>query len=50
MHGRRIQLSVLFFLVALRWQLVARALGGALPYSAALRFVWIGTYFRRAQL
>ena len=40
-----IQLSVLFFLVALRWQLVACALGGALPYPAALRFVWIGAFF-----
>jgi uncharacterized membrane protein YbhN (UPF0104 family) len=40
-----LQLGALFPLVALRWQLVARALGGDLPFLAALRIVWIGAFF-----
>jgi len=39
------QLSLQLFLAALRWELVARGLGGSLPFSAALRFVWVGTFF-----
>jgi len=39
------QLSLQLFLAALRWELVARGLGGSLPFPAALRFVWVGTFF-----
>lgn len=40
-----LQLSVYLFLAALRWRLVARNLGGTLPFPSALRFVWIGAFF-----
>lgn len=33
------------FLTALRWKMVARALGGDLPFPAALHIVWIGAFF-----
>lgn len=40
-----VQLGLQMFLTALRWKLLARGLGGSLPFRAALRFVWIGTFF-----
>ena len=40
-----VQLGLQPFLAALRWELLARGLGGSLPFRAALRFVWIGTFF-----
>lgn len=40
-----LQLSAHPFLTALRWEIVARGLGGILPIPAALRFVWIGAFF-----
>lgn len=42
-----LQLSAHLFLTALRWELVARGLGGVLPFPVALRFVWIGTFFNQ---
>ena len=39
------QLSLQLFFAALRWELLARGLGGSLPFPAALRFIWVGTFF-----
>ena len=40
-----VQLGLQMFLSSLRWDLIARGLGGSLPFRSALRFVWIGTFF-----
>ncbi len=39
------QLSLQVFLGAMRWALLVSGMGGSLPFPAALRFVWIGTFF-----
>ena len=40
-----VQLSLQFFLAAMRWDLLVSGMGGSLPFASALRFVWIGTFF-----
>ncbi|MDB5925227.1 MAG: conserved rane protein of unknown function [Betaproteobacteria bacterium] len=43
-----LQLSAQIFLAAARWEIVARSLGGELPFRIALRFTWIGVFFNQA--
>lgn len=40
-----LQLILQLIFAALRWKIVAEGLGGQLTLAAALRFVWIGTFF-----
>src|SRR6185295_8124270 len=42
------QLALQPVLGALRWRVVARALGDAFPFATALRYTWIGTFFAQA--
>ena len=42
------QLGLQLGLAALRWQIVAAALGARLSFGLAFRFVWIGTFFSQA--
>jgi glycosyltransferase 2 family protein len=42
------QLAIQPLIGTLRWRLIIQALGGDLRFGAALRFVWIGTFFSQA--
>lgn len=42
-----LQLGLQFVLAAWRWEVVAKGLGGSLPFTPALRFVWVGTFFNQ---